>query len=104
MLQSTKGMDAPVQQTYTSQLERDIAAESALMQAIGREGFKDRSYLCGGLHLTATKRQWPENNPFWVVQTTADIVEDHNDIFNPRFVSFIRQMYLAVVSERFRER
>ena len=104
MRQSAKGMDAPVQQTYTSQLARDIAAESALMQVIGREGFKGRSYLCGGLHLTATKRQWPENNPFWVVQTTGDIVADHNDIFNPRFVSFMRQMYLAVVSERFRER
>jgi hypothetical protein len=102
MRQSTKGLDMTEQRAYTSQLARDIQAESKLMRVIGSEGFRGRPYLCGGLHLTTTAKHWPENNPFWVVQTTGDIVEGHNDIFNPRFVSFIRQMYLAVISERFR--
>ena len=33
--------------------------------------------------------------------TTSDVMSNHNDIFNARFVAFIRQMYLGVIAVRF---
>jgi hypothetical protein len=70
------------------------------MQAIGKSGFKEKEYLCSRLQLESTRKQFPKENPFWVVSTTGEIMDGHNDIFNPNFVSFIRQMYLGVISVR----
>lgn len=62
-------------------------------------GFKTTfEYLCHGLKLEATDQWYPPGNPFWVVETTGDIMNGHNDIFNPNMESFIRQMYQAVVA------
>ena len=85
----------------------DMSEESRLMRGIADKGFaglmsRDLEYLCGRLRLESTKMWSPKPNPFWVVSTTGEVMKDHNDIFNPRFVSFIRQMYLGVIEARFR--
>jgi len=98
--QSVKAMSSTDQDDYSSKLRQDMAAEVALMRVIGDKGFKGRKYLCGGMRLEPTAKQVPEQNPFWVVSTTGDIMSGHNDIFNPKFVSFIRQMYLGFIAER----
>src|SRR5712692_1184401 len=97
---STKAMSSPDRDDYSSKLTQDMAAEVALMRVIGDKGFKGRKYLCSGMRLEPTANQVPEQNPFWVVSTTGDIMSGHNDIFNPKFVSFIRQMYLGFIAER----
>ena len=86
-------------------VSRDILeAEYDLMRRIEHEGVSDREYLCGGMELRGTDRWQPSHNPFWVVHTTEDVIRDHGDIFNPRFVSFLRQMYLGFIIARFPSR
>jgi hypothetical protein len=72
--------------------------EVAHMASITRDGIQEKEYLCDGLRLTTTPEWAPLGNPYWVVETTGDLIGDHNDIFNPNFVSFIRQMYLATIT------
>lgn len=98
---SAKGMDRKSGEDYSSRLKQDIGDEFNLMRGIAEKGFEKKQYLCHGLQLEATPNQIPEKNPFWVVSTTEEIINNHNDIFNPNFVSFIRQMYLGVISARF---
>jgi hypothetical protein len=98
---STKDMDKKAVDDYTFRLTQDIADEFELMRGVAGKGFKKKQYLCSGLRLEATPNQEPEHNPFWVVSTTEEIMEGHNDIFNRNFVSFIRQMYLGLISVRF---
>jgi hypothetical protein len=77
-----------------------LAMEIARAKWFARNGInrdKGREYLCDGLQLSVTQKWQPRNNPFWVVQTTSDIMDGHGDIFNDNFVAFIRQMYLAVI-------
>lgn len=74
-----------------------VDKELARMKILATQGFKTKEYLCGGLMLTATEQWQPPANPFWVVQTSGDVMDSHGDIFNPNFVAFIRQMYLAVI-------
>jgi hypothetical protein len=90
-----------VSETFTAP-EAQLRAEYQLMSRIGARGFKEGGpeYLCSGLQLERTGSGMPAQNPFWVVETTEDVIKDHNDIFNPRFVSFIRQMYLSIISQR----
>lgn len=80
-------------------IREDIKAEVAHMRDISLAGFSKNLFLCGGLQLKGTDNWSPDANPFWVVSTTGDIMKGHNDIFNPNFVSFIRQMYLSVILE-----
>src|SRR5574341_53425 len=82
-------------------LAQDIGDEYRLMQSSGPRCSHDREYLCSGLKLESTPNWVPKANPFWVVSTTGDLMKDHNDIFNARFLSFIRQMYLGVIAVRF---
>jgi len=82
-------------------LAQDISNEYRLMRGIGQRGFNDTEYLCNELRLESTANWVPKANPFWVVSTTPDLMKDHNDIFNARFLSFIRQMYLGVIAVRF---
>ncbi len=86
--------------TSTEQLR----AEFDLMKGIGSKGFnaQGKEYLCGNLRLTGTDNWKPDKNPFWVVSTEKELMADHNDIFNPLFISFVRQMYFSVISERFK--
>ncbi len=80
-------------------IKADIREELKLMRSLVKTGIGKELYLCGGLQLKGTENWSPEANPFWVVSTTKDIMNGHNDIFNPNFVSFIRQMYLSVILE-----
>jgi hypothetical protein len=78
-----------------------IGAEYQLMRDIGQRGFRDMEHLCGELKLEGPANWVPKANPFWVVSTTGDIMSGHNDIFNARFVAFMRQMYLGIIAVRF---
>jgi len=51
-------------------------------------------------YYTPSIDKWrPDGNPFWVVSTSGDIMRGHNEIFNPRSLSFMQQVYLGVVEE-----
>jgi hypothetical protein len=78
--------------------------EYAFLSEFSKKGFDpaqqkpSQQYLCNGLDLRWTKQAYPETNPFWVVRTTGDIMKDHNDIFNPAMMDFVRQMYVAFIA------
>ena len=62
------------------------------------EGFKTSTeYLCNGLKLVGTDQWTPIGNPFWVVETTGEIMKNHDDIFNSNMQAFILQMYEAII-------
>ena len=69
------------------------------MAAFSLKGVQPGAYLCDGLNLTTTAEWAPTGNPYWVVETTGDVIQDHYDIFIPNFVSFMRQMYLTVIAD-----
>jgi hypothetical protein len=70
------------------------------MRSIAESGFSPSQPLCDAMMLAGTDKWRPDGNPFWVVSTSGDIMSGHNNIFNPRFVSFMRQVYLGVIEER----
>jgi pimeloyl-ACP methyl ester carboxylesterase len=76
-----------------------VRAEGNRARAQSRALLDSNAYLCDGkrgLKLAAMPQWQPKGNPYWVVETSGDIMSGHNDIFNPSFVAFIRQMYVAV--------
>lgn len=80
-----------------AQISTELAyAKSPQGRGKSGDAGKRTDYFCGGLKLTDTESWFPPSNPFWVVQTTKDIIRDHNDIFNERFAAFMRQMYLRI--------
>ncbi|MBP2168035.1 hypothetical protein J2125_001227 [Erwinia toletana] len=74
-----------------------LQRESQRMTEIVQRGIHRHEYLCSRLELVATPQWRPEMNPFWVIQTSHDISRDHNDIFNPKLMSFVRQMYIGLI-------
>jgi hypothetical protein len=80
--------------------ERDerLRAELGSAGALRHAFFGKQEYLCDSLKLASTEQWQPVGNPYWVVETTGDIMNGHNDIFNPAFVAFVRQMYIGVRS------
>ncbi|OGW34254.1 MAG: hypothetical protein A2X58_03810 [Nitrospirae bacterium GWC2_56_14] len=74
--------------------------EFAHMAVFSLKGVQPGEYLCNGLNLTTTKEWAPTGNPYWVVETTGDVIKDHYDMFNPYFISFVRQMYLSVATNK----
>jgi hypothetical protein len=85
----------------TTQVTLDtIDAEYDYMRRIVKNGFGTQEYLCGGLTLSSTQQWHPKDNPYWVVQTSDSVIRDHNDVFNPHFITFIRQLYLALIFAR----
>jgi hypothetical protein len=81
--------------------QEEVLGEAEFMEKMGHEGFQDQTtYLCSGLALAVEGKLQPSQNPFWVVHTTPDIMDSHSDIFNPMFVRFMRQMYIAVTADR----
>jgi hypothetical protein len=40
-----------------------------------------------------TNSKFDPNDPFWIVATDKSMIESHNDIEEPVFVDFIRQLY-----------
>jgi hypothetical protein len=90
--------EAPAPQKLQTKVQPyEIGSEFRLMRRIQREGVKRTEYLCNNLKLEATERWEPERNPYWVVQTKPEVIADHGDIFNPKFVAFLRQMYLGFI-------
>jgi len=79
---------------------RTIESEYSYMQRFAHSGFTRHDYLCGRLDLQATQHWHPDDNPFWVVRTTKDVIRDHGDIFNPNFVAFVRQLYVSLIFAR----
>jgi hypothetical protein len=55
-----------------------------------RPGWR-RRYRTGAV-LTANS-QFDPNDPFWIVVTDKSMIEGHNDIEEPIFVDFVRQLY-----------
>jgi hypothetical protein len=88
------------------QYESILNREYTHMYNIAKYGFdKDnikpsQQYLCNALDLKWTDEAIPNNNPYWVVQTTEDIMSGHNDIFNDYMISFVRQMYTGFMAGR----
>ena len=74
--------------------------EFAHMAAFSLRDRPSGAYLCDGLTLASTKEWAPTGNPYWVVETTGDVMKDHDDIFNPYFISFVRQMYLSAIEDK----
>jgi hypothetical protein len=50
-----------------------------------------RRYRTGAVLTTNSK--FDPNDPFWIVATDKSMIESHNDIEEPVFVDFIRQLY-----------
>lgn len=74
-----------------------INKEYRHMARPAQNGFDTKEHFCGQMLLTATEQWRPIANPFWVVETTAEIIGEHNDFFNENFQAFIRQVYLAII-------
>ena len=91
--------DRVYRKTTLKALDDRLAVERAHMAGILERGVGSQEYLCGQLKLTATDHWTPKDNPFWVVSTSSDIMDGHNDIFNNYFVGFIRQVYLGVLMQ-----
>lgn len=87
----------PAMQNLTDWQAR-VGNEQRYIRSIHSRYLGRQTYLCGDLQLTSNPNWLPPQNPFWVVETSGDIMDGHNDIFNPNFLAFIRQMYLAVVA------
>ncbi|WP_404300138.1 hypothetical protein [Alicycliphilus denitrificans] len=85
-------------QAEATDMERTqhLRAESDYIKMKGRMLFGKDDYLCDGLHIKMRPQWQPVGNPFWVMQTTGEIIEDHGDVFNPSFQAFIRQAYLGL--------
>jgi hypothetical protein len=77
-----------------------IEAEYEYIQRAYDKGFRREEHLCGLMHLRAAPQWQPASNPYWVVRTTDEIIDDHSDLFNPNFVTFVRQIYLGFIYTR----
>ena len=77
-----------------------LRAESAYYnaQTSERMSFGSDAYLCGGMEIKKTQQWKPEGNPFWVMKVTGEIINDHGDVFNPNFQTFIHHTYLGLRS------
>jgi hypothetical protein len=52
--------------------------------------------FCGGDYLEVVKHaDMPDNSNalVWNIETDAEVMKDHNDITNPNFIDFLRQLY-----------
>jgi hypothetical protein len=77
--------------------EQQVSAEIQLMKDIQSRGFSSngKDYLCGNMQLQPDQG-WQVGNPFWVISTSGDLIEDHSDFMNPNFGAFVRQLYIHV--------
>lgn len=77
-----------------------LATEYQYMANVARSGAATTQYFCGGLKLEATNQWYPKDNPYWVVRTSEAVIGGHNDVFNPNFIAFVRQLYLSLIYAR----
>lgn len=52
-----------------------------------------RRYRAGAVLTQRAGSRFDPNNPFWIVVTDQSLIRDHNDIEEPVFVDFVRQIY-----------
>jgi hypothetical protein len=52
-----------------------------------------RRYRTGAMLTHRADSRFDPNVPFWIVATDKSLIRDHNDIEEPAFVDFIRQVY-----------
>lgn len=79
-----------------------LSGESAQIETRRRE-LATRRYgigetYCTGMRLRARDNWQPQGNPFWQISVTPDVIADHGDLYNPRFLSFVRTVYGLIVS------
>lgn len=74
--------------------------------ASGFAGFNDHIAFCEGLRMnreppgTSTDALLhPPYSPVWTMLTDTQIIKDHNDLLNPKFVRFMRQLYYLILRE-----
>lgn len=74
-------------------------------RALGYAGL-DASVLPLPENLVLAKKVSPEAqivrtpyDPVWVVQSTKEVIADHDDVLNLNFIRFVRQMYSTVLRE-----
>jgi hypothetical protein len=85
--------------------EPDPKAECSDFEAFNAEfrplGYLSRGWVrryASGAQLTHINDSKPDpNNPFWVVRADPSIIIDHNDIAEPVFEGFVRQLYDDIV-------
>ena len=73
---------------------RDFARFAATERPDGylKPGWQ-RRYRAGAVLTQRTDSRFDPNNPFWIVMTDKSLIRDHNDIEEPVFVDFVRQVY-----------
>ena len=61
-----------------------------------------RDYLSGAQLTQLDTAKSDPNNPFWIIRADPSIIIDHNDIKEPVFEGFVRQLYddLVLLKER----
>lgn len=87
------GAEGTARAQLAAEVERALSLD---LVPLARQADADALSLAGDLALCRNEAWQPAYNPFWVVQTSPAVISDHNDIFNPHFTSFIRQIYTAV--------
>jgi hypothetical protein len=92
--------------TAAADANAGVSAEPSMEQLAAERQWSDQDYLerregwkrhfADGAVLTHVAKD--PSNPFWVVEASRDVVDGHNGIFRPIFLSFIRK----VVAEQLR--
>jgi len=74
--------------TATKPLDLMNTATRSVFGSIVLEHDHERQYV---LELTPqqSKRGWDNNAPYFVIETTRDVISEHSDIFNPVFMGFL---------------
>ena len=52
------------------------------------------------LVLAPSREDWDPYSPYWVVETSGDVISEHSDIFNETFVSFLVSYIRAYEAEK----
>jgi pimeloyl-ACP methyl ester carboxylesterase len=49
-------------------------------------------------HAQSVRTRFSENNPFWMMYASKDIIRDHNDIWNPAFVDWAKGILIRHIN------
>ena len=86
-----------------------VTAEYEHAQEFGRyvsthgEAPPSRRQFCAGTVLSTLDKWNPEgwNKPVMVISASKELIADHNAIYGPQFVSFVRELYMDSLDPRF---
>jgi pimeloyl-ACP methyl ester carboxylesterase len=86
-------------QAEKSQITRRVQEIRDGRSAADARHYGQEEHFCNGLTLKARPENWsPAGNPVWIVHTTKDVIENHGNIYNPHFLSFVRTVYGQIIS------